>query len=267
MLKAGYLQFNPKFGNPAFNIKRIEELTLNKDFDLLVIPELANSGYLFSETGELREFSEEIPSGDFCNSLKKLAEKKNAYIVSGICERAGDKFYNSSVLVYPDGEIKTYRKIHLFLDEKLWFQPGDEAPQVHEININGLGKVRIGMMICFDWVFPETARTLALKGAQVICHPSNLVLSYCQKAMYTRAIENRVFTITANRIGKDENRGKELSFTGESVIVSPQGDYLAAASIDKEECNIIEIDPSLALNKNITAKNNIFEDRRTDLYF
>ena len=82
-------------------------------------------------------------------------------------------------------------------------------------------------MICFDWVIPEAARTLALKGAQIICHPSNLVMPYCQKAMYARAVENHVFIITPNRIGKDENSGKEVSFTGGSIILNPKGDYLA----------------------------------------
>jgi predicted amidohydrolase len=83
--------------------------------------------------------------------------------------------------------------------------------------------VKVGMMICFDWIFPESARTLALKGAQIIAHPSNLVLSYCQQAMFTRAVENRVFTITANRTGTEINGDKELYFTGKSVIVDTKG--------------------------------------------
>ncbi|MEO8209708.1 MAG: nitrilase-related carbon-nitrogen hydrolase [bacterium] len=265
-MKVGYLQFQPKFGKPEENISKIEELVSDKAFDLLIIPELANSGYLFEDRKELVELSEEVDNGKFCNALKKICSEKNVYIVSGICEREGNKFYNSSVLVCPDGNFFAYRKLHLFDEEKIWFTPGDKPLEVYEIAISKKEKVKIGMMICFDWIFPETARTLALKGAQIICHPSNLVMSYCQRAMITRAVENRVFTITANRIGKDIRNKKELSFTGESVIVSPSGEYLCRASIDKEEVCIVEIDPANSLNKNITSNNNLFEDRRKEFY-
>ena len=265
-MNAGYLQFNPEFGNPNANISKIEELASPKDFDLLVLPELANSGYLFASNDELEELSDEISAGKFCKALQNIARSKNAYIVSGICEKAGNDFYNSSILVYPNGEIKTYRKVHLFLDEKKWFKPGDLGLNVYDITSPRFGTVKIGMMICFDWIFPEAARTLALKGAQIICHPSNLVLQYCQQAMFARALENHIYTITANRTGKDVNGGKELSFTGASVIVDPKGTYLHKGSDNNEECVIIEIDPSSALDKNITARNNIFDDRREEFY-
>lgn len=264
-MKAGYLQFKPELCKPDDNIRKIEELVSDLNFDLIVIPELANSGYLFSSFKELEISSEEIPNGKFCNSLKNIAKEKNAHIVSGICEREGNNYYNSSVLVYPNGEIKTYRKIHLFYEEKKWFKPGNIPLEVHLIS-GDFGTALVGMMICFDWIFPETARTLALKGAHIICHPSNLVLQFCQKAMYARAVENRVFTITANRTGKDENSGKELYFTGASVIVDPKGNYLAHGSDDKEECFIADIDPDKAVDKNVTPLNNIFEDRRKEFY-
>jgi len=266
-MNVGYLQFKPEFGKVETNIGKIEDLISTKDFDLLVLPELANSGYLFSSTDELKELSEEIPDGKFCRTLQQIAKVKNSCIVSGICEKEGDDFYNSSIFVYPNGEIKTYRKLHLFLDEKKWFKPGNYKLSVYNIESPKFGNVKIGMMICFDWIFPEVARTLALKGAQIICHPSNLVLQYCQRAMFTRALENHVYTITANRTGKDINGGKELSFTGSSVILDPKGTYLHRGSDDKEECVIVDIDPSKAMDKNITKLNNIFEDRREDYYF
>ncbi|MGH2575769.1 MAG: nitrilase-related carbon-nitrogen hydrolase [Ignavibacteria bacterium] len=266
-MKAGYLQFKPEFGKPKENISRIEELIADKNFDLLVLPELPNSGYLFSSEDELKELSEEIPDGEFCKSLKKLCSAKDCFIVSGICEKSNGKFYNSAVLVYPDGNINVYRKLHLFFEEKLWFAPGDTPLVVYEISNSNVRNVKIGIMVCFDWRFPEITRTLALKGAQIICHPSNLVMPHCQDAMVIRALENQVFTITANRIGKDIKRDKELSFTGKSIIVSPNGDILHIGSEDTEECFITEIDPDIALNKMITEYNNIFEDRREELYF
>lgn len=265
-MRIGYLQFQPQFGKPDENILKINKLTSEIDFDLLVLPELANSGYLFSNNRELEEMGEQIGDGKFCMALKKICSEKDSFIVSGICERDGKSFFNSSVLVCPDGEIHTYRKIHLFEEEKKWFTPGDKIPETYELESVRFEKVRIGMMICFDWIFPETSRTLALMGAQIICHPSNLVMSYCQRAMFTRAIENRIFTITANRTGKDVNKDRVLSFTGESVIVSPSGDYLCRAGIDKEEVCIVNVNPEDALNKNITSMNNLFDDRREKFY-
>jgi predicted amidohydrolase len=260
-MKIGSLQFKPELFNVQKNISRIKELTAGKEFDLLVMPELANSGYLFSSLKEIESSAEEIPGGEFSKALSETAKAHDAYIVSGICERSAGSYFNSAVLVSPNGTIKTYRKTHLFQEEKKWFSPGDTG-----LNVFELSSKKFGIMICFDWIFPESARTLALKGAQIICHPSNLVLHYCQKAMFTRAIENRVFTITANRTGSEVNGGKELRFTGESVIVDPKGNYLHRAPESNDECFIIEIDPSEALDKNVTGMNNIFEDRRAEFY-
>ncbi len=266
-MKIGYLQFKPQLCEPDANIAKIRQMAGNekREFDLLVMPELANSGYLFSSSQEAFSSSEEIPGGAFCSELKLIASQRNACIVSGICERAGDKLHNSAVLIHPNGKIDVYRKTHLFYEEKLWFAPGDTGLNVFEIN-GSFGTVKVGMMICFDWIFPEAARTLALIGAQIIAHPSNLVLEYCQRAMFTRAVENRVFTVTANRTGTEKNNGKELYFTGSSVIVDTKGNYLAEGSKDKEEIVIVEIDPEDALNKDITPANNILKDRRKEFY-
>lgn len=266
-MKAGYLQFEPVFGNTDANIKQITKLISKIDFDLLVLPELANSGYLFSSKDELASSSEEIPDGPFCKALQNICSVKNAFIVSGISEKYQDKYYNSSILVRPDGKIITYRKIHLFYDEKLWYEPGNIYLQAHEIVSEKFGAVNIGMMICYDWIYPETARTLALKGAQIICHPSNLVMPYCQNAMFTRALENRVFTITANRIGTETSKEKQLKFTGESVILSPNGEYLSRGATDKTEYSVVDIDPALALDKRMNSENSIFKDRREEFYF
>jgi len=128
------------------------------------------------------------------------------------------------------------------------------------------GGAKVGLMICFDWIFPEACRSLALKGADIICHPSNLILPYCQTAMTTRAMENGLFTITANRIGSERRNGQELTFTGGSQIVDPRGRVLAQASRDQEEVVVVEIDPIQARDKNFTASNHLFRDRRVDLY-
>ena len=264
-MKIAYLQFKPEFSNPETNIQKINRLVNEKEFNLLVIPELSNSGYFFTEKKELEKSSEYFGEGIFYNALKKISETKNCHIVAGFCEKEGKSFYNSSMLICPDGRKHLYRKIHLFWDEYKWFTPGNLNFDAVEIE-GTFGKVKIGMMICFDWAFPEAARTLTLAGAQIICHPSNLVMPYCQKAMYARAVENRVFIITCNRIGTEEKGDKKLTFTGNSVILDTTGNYLSSASTDKEELNTIEINPSDALNKFINPENNLLTDRRLDFY-
>jgi len=123
------------------------------------------------------------------------------------------------------------------------------------------------MMICFDWLFPEAVRVLALKGADIICHPSNLVLPHCPQAMITRCLENRVFAITANRIGIEKRiKGQKLKFIDQSEIVAPNGRILCRASDNKEKIGIAEIDPRTAQNKSITPLNNIFKDRMKKFY-
>jgi predicted amidohydrolase len=121
-------------------------------------------------------------------------------------------------------------------------------------------------MVCFDWIFPESVRTLALQGAEIICHSANLVLPYCQNAMVTRSIENRVFTITSNRIGYEANGKDKFTFTGMSQITNPEGDVIARATEDEETLKVVEIQPEEAQDKWVTEKNHIFKDRRPGFY-
>lgn len=260
-MRAGFIQFMPVLGDIDQNIQRISELVEATDADLLVLPELCNTGYHFVSRQEAEALAEEIPSGKTTEALCGLARTRGTYIVAGLIEKSGNRCYNASVLVGPDGYIATYRKLHLFFEETLWFDPGDREPAVHDIGI-----CRVGLMICFDWIFPETMRILALKGADVICHSANLVLPYCQEAMVTRCLENRVFAVTANRIGKETRGEKSLHFTGKSQITAPDGKILHRAEEAMAECHVVEIDPALARNKAISPYNDAFGDRRTELY-
>ncbi|MCR8487062.1 MAG: hypothetical protein NDP22_01450, partial [Crenarchaeota archaeon] len=223
---------------------------------LLVFPELANSGYNFKSREDAWRASETIPEGRTIKLLEKLSQEYSIYVVSGINERHEDKLYNSAVLVGPNGFIGTYRKVHLFMNEKDIFERGREF-FVFETKI-----ARIGIMICFDWIFPEATRTLVLKGAEIICHPANLVLPYWQKLCGLRALENRVYIVTANRVGIEGN----LNFTGRSIIVDPKGEIITEASRTHEELIYADIDVTLSRDKNITPRNNIFEDRLPEAY-
>jgi predicted amidohydrolase len=122
------------------------------------------------------------------------------------------------------------------------------------------------MMICFDWFFPESARCLALAGAEILLHPSNLVLFKCQGSMPTRCLENAVYAITANRTGSDDRGDVEVAFTGKSQITGPQGDVLAITDATGECTRIVEIDVAPARDKRITDRNDRFGDRRPATY-
>ncbi|OGS19964.1 MAG: acyltransferase [Elusimicrobia bacterium RIFOXYA2_FULL_39_19] len=260
-MKIGFLQFKPLFGEVNKNISKIQKLTRNIKADLLVMPELSNSGYIFTSKKEAFELAEPVPTGAFTRAIIEIARKKKMYIVCGIAEREGKNVYNSAFLAGPKGFIDTYKKAHLFYNEKLWFKKSNTPFKVHTIK-----GVKIGMMICFDWFFPESMRVLSLKGAQVICHCANLVMPYCQKAMVTRCLENRVFAVTANRTGQETRGKKSLHFTGMSQITGINGEILSTAGASEETIKIVTINPRDALNKNINPKNNIFKERRVEFY-
>jgi predicted amidohydrolase len=259
-MRAAVVQMRPEFGRTERNMELAESMVSSERADLYVLPELALSGYLFESREEAVRLAQ-APDDDVFDGLAALARSEGSVVVVGFAEKAGASLYNSSILLRPDGSRVVYRKIQLFWGEKGIFEPGDAPPPVVEA-----GGARLGMMICFDWIFPEIARTLALAGAQILCHSANLVLPYCQAALVTRCIENRVFAACANRTGTEARAGQELTFTGMSEIVAPNGDILARASVEGEEVLVVELDPGLADVKAITPENDIFTDRRTDLY-
>ena len=262
-MKVGFVQNCPEFGNIQANLDRIAKMLAGREADLLVLPELFSTGYRFKNMDEAHQYAEPIPDGPTTNFLISQAKKINTYIFAGLVEVDKEYVYNSSVIVGPDGFIGRYRKIHLFDTEKACFHAGSEVPPVFDLN-----GIKVGVMICFDWRFPEMARSLALKGAEIIAHPSNLVLPHCPQAMITRCLENRIYAITADRIGKESRVPDEsLHFIGQSQVVDPDGNILIRASETDEEVQIIEINLDKARRKLLNSKNDIFKDRRPDLYY
>ena len=260
-MKVGFIQFTPVFGQIEANLAKAAALLQKVDAELVVLPELFSTGYLFTSQTEASRLAEEIPSGRTTAALAAIARQRQIHIVAGICEREGEQLFNTAVLLAPDGYVGRYRKIHLYQEEKRWFQPGDEGFKVFDI-----GLCRLGLMICFDWFFPEAARVLALQGAQVICHSANLVLPFCQAGMVTRCLENRIFAVTANRTGAEKRGGKELLFTGKSQITGPQGQILYSAGHAAEEVGSVEIDLREADDKHLNSYNNLLLDRQIAFY-
>ncbi|RMG24629.1 MAG: acyltransferase, partial [Methanobacteriota archaeon] len=187
MLRIGYYQFRPHFGKVQKNLQQVISALQTAEADIIVLPELAFTGYYFQDREEVKHLAEDPYHSSTVETLQALCREKRMHLVTGFAEKAGDKFFNSALLVGPRGIIRVYRKLHLFNEEKHWFDPGDTPLEVDTIL-----DARVGMMICFDWIFPEVTRSLAVLGADIICHPSNLVLSYCQQTMLSRCLENHI---------------------------------------------------------------------------
>ncbi len=259
-MRVGFLQYSPIFGDKKANLERVKGMLSREKDALVVLPELCFTGYVFKDKNEIETLAEDR-EGPTVKFLTPIARDNNLVLVFGIAEKSGNKFYNSSCLLYPNGKVEIYRKVHLFDREKLFFTPGDTDFPVFEAKMNGVS-VKIGLLVCFDWLFPEPWRILALKGAQVVAHSANLVLPYCQDAMITRAIENRFFIITANRTG--EERG--LVFTGRSQVVRPKGEILIRVGEKVQGLWTVEIEPCESDNKKATERNDILNDRQVGLY-
>ena len=256
------VQLAPRFGRPGDNLERALDLAAGTAADVYVLPELVTSGYQFLSREEAAGLAEEPGAGPTTARLAAFAAEHGVHVVCGLPERSGDELYNSVVLVGPTGLVGTYRKVHLFWDEPDVFAPGDGPFPVFD-----LGGLRLGLLICFDWVFPEATRSLALQGADLVALPANLVLPWAQRAMVIRAVENRVYTLVANRIGTEARGGRDpLTFTGSSQVIAPDGRELARLGPEEEGVAAAEVDVTLARDKRITARNDVLGDRRPELY-
>lgn len=264
-MKLALYQFSPVYGDCKKNTETIINVSESVSADIIVFPELAISGYFFIDRVQSRAMAETYNNLKVYEELSLIAKAKNKIIILGFPELAGDKVFNSTQLIFPKSEYnRIYRKSHLFYKEKYAFDAGDSGfftVNYPEFDIN------IGTMICYDWRFPESARTLALQGADLIVCPSNLVTNIWTKVMPARAIENKVYLAVANRVGTEKENGEVLDFNGLSAVYSYNGDEMAMASADSEELLITEIDPILTRNKSFNSENNIFTDRKSELYF
>jgi predicted amidohydrolase len=258
-MRVALVQTNPVFGMPHDNIGQALASMASVAADIYVLPELCSSGYAFADKAEADSLAENA-SGKTFESFAKFSHEHKAYIVYGFAEKAA-VLYNSSLLVGPDGLIGLYRKVHLFDREKLFFAPGDLGFPVFETSFG-----TIGMMICFDWLFPESARSLALKGARLIAHPANLVLPYCPDAMVTRCLENHVFAATADRVGREERGGASINFIGSSEVVDSNGNVILRLNPTEPQIAVVDIDMEQAENKRMNDYNDLFADRRPDQY-
>lgn len=258
-MRLAIVQTDPVFGDVRKNVASALELLDKASADLYVLPELFNTGYNFADVRELEPLAEDA-SGSTYRSLADFASRKRCHIVYGFAEKA-DRLYNSATLVGPHGLIGLYRKVHLYYRENILFDPGNLGFPVYDLPFGSLG-----VMICFDWIYPEAARTLALRGAQLIAHPSNLVLPYCPDAMVTRCIENRLFAATANRVGRENRGGIDLTYIGMSQVVTPGGQILARLDKESSGTAVVDIDLSAASSKRLNEYNDLLTGLRMEQY-
>jgi predicted amidohydrolase len=263
-VRVAVVQFEPRVGveNLKANALAVEQrVTAAADAGagLIVLPELATTGYVFETREEAYAHAEAVPDGPTVELFARIAAARNVYIVGCVAELDGVKLYDTAVLVGPEGYIGRYRKTHLWNTEKLWFTPGNEGFSVFDTKIG-----RIGLLVCWDIWFPETARIVAQLGADIICIPTGWVWTppplydasgVCMAAYLTitAAHANNVFIATADRIGQERGAG----FMGNSLIAGPDEDTIIYADVDLTAARTAPIWNQL---------NDLHRDRRTDLY-
>jgi predicted amidohydrolase len=265
------IQFEPVVGSLAANQEAMERNIREahaKGASIVVLPELADSGYVFSNESELAAQASPVPGGGTSTLLCDLSRELKIVVVSGLAERDGDQFFNAAIVCGPDGFVGKYRKLHLWSEENRFFRSGDLGLPVFDTPFG-----KIGVAICYDGWFPETFRQLALKGASLVCVPTNWVpmpdgdtrpepmASVLHKAA---AHSNGIYIACADRIGTE--RGQ--TFLGGSLIVGPTGWPVAGpASVDRAEIIFAKLElGSVAAARRLNVFNDLISDRRSDVY-
>jgi len=271
IVKIACIQMEPIVGKKESNVQKTIEMikeAAGNGAKLIVLPELCNSGYVFKDRDQAFELAENIPDGPTCQAWADVAAKLNLHLVAGINERDGNVLYNSSVVINNKGYVGTFRKVHLWNEENLFFEPGNLGFPVFNTPLG-----RIGTFICYDCWFPESYRLCALQGADILCVPTNWVPipgqlegreAMANILVMAGAHSNSVFIAAADRIGTERTQ----PFIGQSIIVSYSGWPIGGpASPDAEEIIYAEANLSDARRKrNWNEYNQILRDRRTDVY-
>jgi predicted amidohydrolase len=273
--RVAVIQFAPEVGtgnlkaNATAIAERLER-AVGHGANLIVLPELATSGYCFNSRAEAFAHAETVPAGPSVKAWEAFARKHKVYLVGCLPEVDGEQLFDTAVLVGPDGFIGKYRKTHLWNQEKLFFTPGNLGLPVFDTKIG-----RIGLLVCWDIWFPEAARLVAQQGADIICVPTGWVWTpgplrdaggVCMPAYLTMAAahSNNVFIATADRVGTERGVG----FLGNSLIAGTNGWPIGRiAGPDEDTVLYADIDIVQARGAPIwNDLNDLIRDRRVDLY-
>jgi N-carbamoylputrescine amidase len=274
-VRVAVVQFNPQVGldnleSNALAVRQRLQQAVREGANLIVLPELATTGYCFHSREEAFAHAEPVPDGQTVRGWIAFAKEKQVYLVGCLPEADGHQLFDTAVLVGPDGFVGKYRKTHLWNEEKLFFTPGNLGFPVFDTKIG-----RIGLLVCWDIWFPETARIVSQLGADIICIPTGWVWTppplydasgTCMAAYLTMtaAHANNVFIATADRIGTERGAG----FMGNSLIAGTNGWPIGRiAGPDEDTILYGDIDLVQARTAPIWNQlNDLQRDRRTDLY-
>lgn len=263
-VRVAVVQFCPLFGQPQQNLATmLALLDAARSAQVVVFPELATTGYFFQSRQEVQQFAEPA-DGPTLRLLHSEARWRRQVLIVGFPELWNGRLYNAAAILLPEAQqAVVYRKTHLFYKEKLCFDPGDTGFfVVREPSLD----LCLGVMICYDWRFPEAARTLALQGAELIACPSNLVTDAWEMVMPVRALENKVYLAVANRTGSEQRNGETLCFRGKSCIYSYNGAVLCQAGAEETTVLFADIEPARTRHKGFDPLDDIFADRRPQYY-
>jgi predicted amidohydrolase len=223
-----------KLGDIEYNVKQAMVLLDNAEdnyVDVLVLPEMANSGYYFDSYEEVKKYSERIPTGPLSKELIKWS-RKGRLVVAGINESTDDGLYNSAAIFANGKHLRTYRKHHLYGPEKKWFLRGPfELPVIKH------NELVFSVIICFEWNYPARIKSASTKGAKLVLHPVNSSNYRWRDAMRNIAIDNGVFTASANRVGREG----DFTFSGESSIIDTQGELILKMDSQSHQVGWIDI--------------------------
>ena len=267
MTRVACAQYAIRDGDPDHNLDRALHFIRQAAAEgagLVILPELANSGCDLASRERALELAENLPGGPTVEAWRSEAERSGVHVAGGLLERDGDTLHNSAVLVGP-GTFGRYRKTHLWDREKLLYEAGRELP----VFDTPLG--RIGLLVCYDAWFPEAARALALKGAQILCVPSNAPddwvpehqrrgdLAMLNVHCIAAANANRIFAAAANRVSD--------GYLGRSCVVDVTGGVLALAGATEEGLVSAEVDVERARReKRLTDASHALGDRNLAVY-
>lgn len=244
--KCAAVQIDPKLMKKEKNLQKIllkiREAVAN-GVRLIVFPECVLTGYVFSSREETAAYAETIP-GPATEAVTAVCRELDVYVIFGLLEKDDDRLYNAAALVGPGGLIGKYRKTHLYMSGLDRFvDAGDMPLEVHRTPVGN-----VGILMYHDLDFPEPARVLMSKGADILAVPANwpcLTSDVPRPVVTTRAVENLVHVVAANRVGTERN----VTFLGQSKIVNAVGRTKIDASMTGEEIIYAEIDLAFARQK------------------
>lgn len=268
IVKVAAVQTDPKLMENENNLEKMLLLTkeaASNGAQLIAFPECALCGYLYKSREEAVPYAQPVP-GPATERVSEICRMNGVYVVFGLIEIDGDKLYNTAAFIGPEGMIGKYRKSHLpFFSLDRFVEKGDQPFKVYRTPI-----ANIGLFICHDCTFPESARVMMLQGADILVLITNWPLLGQIAADHiapTRAVENFVHLVVADRVGVE--RGGE--FIGQSKIINAAGQTKAIASRDKEEIIYAEVDISYARCKHWKVVPGVYEmdlinERRPEFY-